>query len=82
MKIDLYQFNALTDPEKAQEVLEHGANLKTRTEGGLIVNLYSISNFYVEVWYDGASNRIDRIRSFKNIDHLEPYIDVIDLGEV
>jgi len=82
MKIDLYQFNALADPEKAQAVLEHGTNLKTRKDEGFIVNLYSLSNFYVEVWYDEDSNRIDRIRSFNSIDQLGPYIDDIDLEEV
>ena len=82
MKIDLYQFNALTDPEKAQAVLEHGANLKTRKEDGFIINLYSLYNFYVEVWYDEGGNKIDRIRSFNSIDLLGPYIDDIDLEEV
>jgi len=41
MKIGLYQFNALADPEKAQAVPEHGTNLKTRKEDGFIINLYS-----------------------------------------
>ena len=50
MKIDLYQFNALPDPEKTQAVLEHSTNLKTRKEEGFIVNLYSLSDFYVEIW--------------------------------
>ena len=63
MKITLYEFNALTDSEKAQEVMEHGTNRKSRKEDGLIINLHSLSNFYVEVWYDEGSNRIDRISS-------------------
>ena len=82
MIIRLYDFNAQTDLEKAQVVLEHGTNLKTRKEEGFIVNLYYISNFYIEAWYDEDSNKIDQIRSFMGIDQLGPYIDDIELGEV
>jgi hypothetical protein len=82
MKINLYQFNALTDPDKAQEVLEQGTNLKTRKDEGFIINLYSLSNFYVEVWYEEGRNRIGRIRSFRSIDQLSPCIDDIDLGGI
>ncbi len=80
--MNLYQFNALTDPEKTRVVLEHGINLKTRKEDRFIINLYSFSDFYVEVRYDKGNNRIDRIRSFKNIDQLDSYIDDVDLGEL
>ena len=82
IKISLYEFNFQTDPDKTQVVLEHGTNLKTRKDEGYIVNLYYLSNFYVEIWYDENSNRINKIRSFKSIDQLEPYIDDIELGEV
>ncbi len=82
MKIDLCQFNALPDSEKALTVLEQGTNLKTRKEDGCIINLYSLSDFYVEIWYDQGSNRIDRIRSFKSIEQLEKFLDDIDLEEL
>ena len=82
MKISLYEFNVLTDFEKTQVVLENDTNLKTRKEEGYIVNLYSLPDFYVEVWYDEESNRINKIRSLKSIDQLGPYIDGIDLGQV
>lgn len=82
MKVNIYQFNALSDSGKAQTALEHGINLKTRKDEGFIINLYSLNNFYVEVWYNENSNRIDRIISFNSIDQLGPYIDDIDLGNV
>ena len=82
MKVSLYEFNAQTDLDKTQVVLEHGNNLKTRKDEGYIVNLYSLYDFYVEIWYDEESNRINKIRSFKSIDQLGPYIDGIDLGQV
>ncbi len=55
MKISLYELNALSDNEKAQVVLEHGTHLKISEEDGYIINLYSLSDFYVEIWYDASA---------------------------
>ena len=44
------------------------------------INLYSLNDFYVELWYDQLSNKIIKIRSFKSTNPLDPYLDDIRLG--
>jgi len=51
-----------------------GNFLGDREENGLRVQLYSIDNFYVEVFYDGVANKILRFRAFKSTNQLTPYL--------
>jgi len=57
--LTLYDFNALTDHEKAEAVWK-GNFLADREEDGFTVQLYSLDNFWVEVFYDKKSNQISR----------------------
>ena len=65
MKIGLYECNVLTDIEKANMVLDHGTFMVKRHDDQHVINLYALSDFYVELYYDAKSNRIKKIRSFK-----------------
>jgi len=76
--ITLYQFLALDLNEQA-EVLWKGAYLGNRMEGKVTVQLYSVSNFYAELYYDRVENSIIKIRPFNNKDLLEPYLQHFDL---
>lgn len=78
-KMGLYEFKILSDSEKADIVWEHGVFLSNRIEADYGINLYSPSNFYVEIWYNQPNNKIQRIRTFKSIKPLEPYLGEIDL---
>jgi hypothetical protein len=54
--VDLYHFNILSDDEKAQLVWGQGVFLTNRVEKELGINLYGLSGFYVEIWYNQESN--------------------------
>lgn len=71
--ISLYDFNLMDDDGKAALVWT-GSFLGDREENGLRVQLYSIDNFYVEVFYDGTANKILRFRAFKSTNQLTPYL--------
>jgi hypothetical protein len=71
--LSLYDFNLLSDDEKAAAVWA-GTFLGDREENGLRVQLYGVGAFYVEVFYDGLANRILRFRAFKTYDLLAPYL--------
>ena len=79
MKIGLYQFNIMDENEKAQTLWDNGTFLTNKSDNLKSVNLYSLGDFYVEVWYDKPQNRITQIRSFKSINNLSPYLDDIEL---
>ena len=71
--VTLFDFNAMDDNERA-EVAWSGTYLGDRQEGGHIIQLYSLPDFYVEVFYDTDRNDISRIRGFKKLHLLTPYI--------
>lgn len=71
--LTLYHFNALTEDAKANAVWQ-GAFLAYRLEEDLNVQLYSVGNFYVEVFYDAGLNKIVRFRSFTTKGLLVPYL--------
>lgn len=71
--LTLYDFNGLTANEKANAVWQ-GTFLADREENGLTVQLYSVSSFYVEVFYDPLANKILRFRSFTTKHLLVPYL--------
>ena len=79
MKIGLYEFNVLPEDQKAQMVWNHGTFLTNKADGKKAVTLYSLSNFYVEIWYNQTENQITKIRSFNSVKQLSPYLDDMDV---
>ena len=71
--LTLKEFNALGEAEKA-EVIWSGVFLADREENGLIVQLFSLENFYAEVFYDANANKILRVRAFTALSQLTPYL--------
>ncbi|MBK0379270.1 hypothetical protein [Mucilaginibacter segetis] len=69
----LYDFNALSEQEKAEAVWR-GSFLADREAAGLKVQLYRLDSFYVEVFYDPAANTILRFRAFTSNNLLVPYL--------
>ncbi|MES2275933.1 MAG: hypothetical protein V4592_07920 [Bacteroidota bacterium] len=66
-------FHALSETEKAEAVWQ-GNFLADREENGLMVQLYAVGNFYVEVYYDPPANKILKFHSFTSKDFLVPYL--------
>lgn len=73
LMITLYAFNQLSENEKA-EATWGGTYLSNRTEDGRLIQLYSLPDFYVEVYYHPEANTITRFRAFKSLGQLVPYI--------
>jgi hypothetical protein len=71
--LTLYDFNALTETDKADAVWQ-GNFLADRAENGLTVQLYGVGSFYVEVFYDPVANQIMSFRSFTTKNLLVPYL--------
>ena len=76
--LTLYQFNLLNDHLKAEAVWQ-GTFLDNRGEDQFKVQLYSLGNFYVEVFYEKQNNEIVRIRSFRTTRLLAPYLKKIKI---
>ncbi|MEZ2338363.1 hypothetical protein AB6735_22135 [Mucilaginibacter sp. RCC_168] len=70
--LTLDDFNTLNEFEQAEAIWQ-GTFLADREENGLIVRLYSLNNFYAEVFYDAHVNKILRLTAFDKITQLGPY---------
>lgn len=54
--IGLYDFNILSEHQKAEAVWEHGVFLGDRVEGILKILLHQINYFYVETEFSNKAN--------------------------
>lgn len=62
-----------SEPKKADAIMQ-GSFLADRKENRLILQLYSVGNFYAEVTYDPLANIILRFRVFEGTQQLAPYL--------
>ena len=68
-----HDFDQLPETEKAEAVWQ-GKFLSDREENGLMVQLYTVDDFYIEVFYDPLANKILSFRSFTSRHLLVPYL--------
>jgi hypothetical protein len=76
------QFSELTINEKIELVIDNGTEILNRIFLFYVIRLYSIEDFYVEVWYKTSTNKIDRVEpvQIEDVFHLyERNIDIDDL---
>lgn len=80
--MDYYEFTDLDDRGKAFAVWHYGIFLMTRYDQDYKVKLYALGDFYVEVLHPMLSSTIVGMRSFKQLDYLEPYFDLLEIDEL
>ena len=78
----LYQFNVLSEDEKAAVLWSKGDIVGDSIENNFSILLYQIRSFYVELYYSGKENKISRLRSFSSTNQLEPYLGKINISEL
>ncbi|MBW6491967.1 MAG: hypothetical protein K0B15_12320 [Lentimicrobium sp.] len=76
----IYDFNILSNDDKADILWDRGVFMMNRSEDGFDINLYSLDDFFVEAWYNPEANVIEKFRTFKSLNPLEPYLDRIKLN--
>lgn len=75
MKITKAQFKNLPEGEKASVALNEGKQISRRRTGNYYINLYSLGDFMVEIWYHNERNQIKRIEIIEDTTVLDKYID-------
>ena len=80
--IGLYEYNLMSIDEKAQLLWDSGEFLLSNKTTNAATNLYSFSDFFVEVIYSNELNKIIDIKTFKNNTRLEPYLDLINVSNL
>lgn len=59
-----------------------GVHIAHRKDNGYRLLLYQIEGFYVELKYNPGINKIIGLRSFINVNQLEPYLEQIELPKL
>ena len=73
------QFAELSIPEQAQYLWDNGEYLLSREGESSTAVLYTVDNFFVEVWYDTETGAITEIVSIDNLTRLEAYLKAVSL---
>lgn len=75
-------FKLLDLPMQANTICQRGIYLSERVEDDCFIALYSVHDFYVEVYFRFADNNIIKLVSFYNDACLEPYLAKINIDSV
>jgi hypothetical protein len=78
----IYEFNILELEQQKELVWKDAIFLTNRLESNVGLSLYKIFDFYTEVHLNNDTNKIEKIRTFKSIEQLDPYLDEIDSTEL
>ena len=70
-----HSFKILNLSKKGNIVFSEGKYLGVRSYYNYYVNLYLLEEFYVEVFYHPALNKIDKIEVLEKLKTLDLYID-------
>jgi hypothetical protein len=76
----LYDFKFLDDKSQAEVLFNYGVLITERIYKDLVIQLYQINSFYVEVYYNSIFKMVQDINSFDNLTRLEPYLNSIDIS--
>jgi len=68
-------FKALTMPEQGMELMSRGKHLMQLRRKDYLLNLYSMDDFFVEVYYSVKNNAITKIEIVKDLAKIDQYID-------
>jgi hypothetical protein len=78
-KMKLYEFLRLSEVEQYDAVWSFGVHVDTHIKDNIAINLYSINDFYCEVYYDMKTNKILYKQIFKQGIRLDKYLDKIKI---
>jgi hypothetical protein len=78
-RMKLYEFLRLSEVEQYNTVWSLGVHVDTHINENIAINLYSINDFYCEVYYDMKTNKVLYKHSFKQGVRLDKYLDKIKL---
>jgi hypothetical protein len=78
-RMKLYEFLRLSEVEQYNTVWSLGVHVDTHINENIAINLYSINDFYCEVYYDIEFNKMLYKQSFKQGVRLDKYLDRIKI---
>jgi len=78
----LEQFRAVSCKAQERLVKAKAVFLMDRKSLGVSVLLFQLDGFYVEVFYNSATDAVSFIKSFSDMDGIEAYLSEVDISEL
>ena len=75
MNTDRNTFEEMTIADQGMALLTEGKHITQFIKGDQLLNLYSLNDFFVEVYYSLKTNQIDKIEIVTDLSRLDVYID-------
>jgi hypothetical protein len=60
--------------------LKDGVHVASRPGLFCSIALFQVENFYVEIFYNKKTNEVGRVKTFHDMELLEPYLKQIDIS--
>lgn len=74
------EYQSLGQSHKAEILFSEGISLDlVRHTPRLKIELYSLADFYVEIFYDKFTDDPLFLQSFEHLEGLEPYLDMVSI---
>jgi hypothetical protein len=80
--MNIERFHSLSMPQQHYYVMNRGVYLSSRHERSFSVDLYEVSGFYVEIFYELGEEEFSFLRGFASTHNLDPYLAGIDIDQL
>lgn len=80
--LSFYDFCTLPSDEQSDFILDNGQFLCSIDKNDNKIGLFYLFDFYVEVFYNYTSKSLVKIRPFREVKNLAPYLDEIELPQM
>ena len=70
-------FSKMTLAEKGLLVMNNGKHLTQIRKGDYLQNLYSLEDFFIEIYYSISTDKIHKIEIMTDLSRINQYIDDI-----
>ena len=78
----LFEFLLLNEKEQTTLLYKEGVYIGKRKEEEVIILLYQLNTFYVEIFYKKYRCFITRIHPFNSLERITPYLEQINIDDL
>lgn len=75
-------FDKLSLEEQMHYIIQHGTLILSNRNHLYKVFLFSLDNFFVELWAYGQSNKLARVRTTSSYEDLATFADLISIPDL
>ena len=76
----LHYFKMLSQPRQLDSTMREGCYLLSYKRYNIVIRLFQLENFYVEVYSVEEDGKVIMINAFDDTKYLEPYLESVDLS--